>query len=97
MVKCPEEYAYSNRCVGWIIPKNDFCKEGCIIIELVGAYEDGDKVLYMARNKHMIGIFKIEDNKTYIIPLNDTSKRVNARARGVKLRGIVKEIRLVVQ
>ena len=45
----------------------------------------------------MIGIFKIEDNKTYIIPLNDTSKRVNARARGVKLRGIVKEIRLVVQ
>lgn len=97
MVKCPEEYAYTDRCVAWIIPKNDFCREGCIIIELVTAYTDGDKVLYMAKNKHMIGIYKIKNSIPYIIPLNDTSKRVNPRARGVKLRGIIKEIILKVQ
>lgn len=83
----------------WRILSSEYCLKGYVTmldINKMKFLQDGDIVVAIALKKPVYGIFRVTEEGVYISPVNNPMQRINPKAKGVRLIGLVKHLDITV-
>lgn len=83
----------------WRVLSSEYCLKGYVTmldINKIDYLRDGDIVVAVALKKPVYGFFRVTDEGVYISPVNNPQQRINPKAKGVRMFGLVKHLDITV-